>query len=462
MGTKNSIRPLSLVLGMIIIPAAWSATTPEKAAQLKTGLTPFGAQRTGNEDGSIPTWDGGYTTQIAGAVPGEKAPDPFAADKVLFTITAQNMTQYADKLTDGTKALLKKYPDSYRIDVFPTRRTAAAPQQVYEGTYQNATSCKLVDGGGETGLIPDIKSCDGGVPFPIPESGAEAIWNHQLGWQGHAVRYKFGFQLLAANGKMVQIGKNTAYDVRPNYDSLDAKGKPWDGSSQYFSISFQGPPTRVGEAQTFRSNVDTTKTQAWLYFPGQRRTRQLPNPCCDTPNPAALGAVSLDQISVFSGPLTRYDWTLVGKQEMYVPYNNNRYLHVPTEAELVKEKHFNPDWFRWELHRVWVVDANLRSGQRHQVPKARFYLDEDTWQGLFADRYDARGELWKVDGQTLIASPEAPAVRAVGYYSYDLLAGTLLIAGSFVGIKDPITYIDRKSAPDSLFTPEALASEGIR
>jgi hypothetical protein len=250
--------------------------------------------------------------------------------------------------------------------------------------------------------------------------------------------------------------------VRPNYDNLNGKSKPWDGGSQYFSIGFQGPPPRVGEAQTFRANVDTTKSKAWLYFPGQRRTRQLPNPCCDTPNPAALGAVSLDQISVFSGPLTRYEWTLVGKKEIYVTYNNNRYLHVPTEDELIQGKHFNPEWFRWELHRVWVVDAQLASGQRHQIPKARFYFDEDSWQGLFADRYDAKGQLWKVDGQTMIASPAAPAVRAAGYYSYDLLSGSLLIAGSFVGIKDPITYIDRKDAPDSLFTPEALASEGVR
>lgn len=462
MNSLVTIRRLGVVFGMIIGPVAWPATTPEKAAELNSVLTPFGAERAGNKDGTIPVWDGGYLSPRPNAVPGEKAPDPFADDTVLFSITAQNMAQYADKLTEGSKALLKKYPDTFRIDVFPTRRTAAAPQEVYDGTFVNATRCQLLDKGGETGLIPDIKSCAGGVPFPIPGNGAEAMWNHQLGWQGHAVRYKFAWQLLAANGKMVQVGKSTAYDVRPNYDSLDTKDKPWDGASQYFSISFQGPPTRAGEAQTFRMNVDTTKTQAWLYFPGQRRTRQLPNPCCDTPNPAALGSVSMDEISVFSGPLTRYEWKLVGKQEIYVPYNNNRYLHVPSEAELTRGKHLNPDWFRWELHRVWVVDATLRPGQRNQVARARFYLDEDSWQGLFADRYDARGELWKVDGQTLIASPEGPAVRAVGYYSYDLQAGTLLIAGSFVGIKEPITYVDRKAAPDSLFTPEALASEGIR
>lgn len=462
MNTRSLLLSISLPVLWIWAPQAWSATTEKNAAQLKSTLTPFGAERAGNADGSIPAWDGGWTQSAPDAVAGEKAPDPFASDKRIVSITASNMAQYADKLTEGTKALLTKFPDTYRLDVFATRRTAAAPQKVYDGTLANATRCRLIDAGGETGKIPDVESCEGGVPFPIPNDGAEAIWNHQLGWQGHAVLYKFGFNLLTANGKLVQIGKSTAYDVRPFYDSLDAKGKRWDGSYQYFSIGFQGPPTRVGEAETFRFNIDIARSQAWLYFPGQRRTRQLPNPCCDTPNPAAQGAVSLDEISVFTGPLTRYDWTLVGKREIYIPYNNNRFLHVPSDADLVRSRHLNPDWIRWELHRVWVVEATLRAGQRNQVPKARFYLDEDSWQGILADRYDARGQLWKVDGQTLIAAPEAPAARAVGYYSYDLLSGTLLIAGSFVGIKDPITFVDRKQAPDSLFTPEALASESIR
>lgn len=458
-------RSLLLLLGISLLLAtapAKSATTKEKAAQLKTTLTPFGAERAGNTDGSIPPWNGGLTRPGVGAVVGEKAPDPFAADKAIISITANNMAQYADKLTEGTKALLKKFPDTYRLDVFATRRTAAAPQKVYDGTLVNATRCQLLDAGGEIGKIPDAKLCDGGVPFPIPNDGAEAMWNHQLGWQGHAIRYKLGWNLLTANGKLVPFGRSTAYDVRPNYDSLDAKGKTWDGSSQYFTISFQGPPVRVGEAQAFRINTDVTKTLGWLYFPGQRRTRQLPNPCCDTPNPAAQGAGSMDQISVFSGTLSRYDWTLVGKQELYIPYNNNRFLHVPSDADLVRARHLNPDWVRWELHRVWVVEAKLRAGQRNQVPRARFYLDEDSWQAVLADRYDARGQLWKLDGQTLIAAPEGPAQRAVGYYSYDLLSGTLLIAGSFVGIKDPITFVDRKEASDALFTPEALASEGIR
>lgn len=234
MKARFYLPTMAIVLGMSFIPAVWAATTVEKAAQLKSTLTPFGAERAGNADGSIPAWDGGYTTPIPGTVPGQSAPDPFAADKPLFSITANNMAQYADKLTDGTKALLKKYPDTFRVDVFPTRRTAAAPQRVYDGTFANATRCKLLDGG-DTGLIPEAKFCAGGVPFPIPNNGSEAMWNHQLGWQGHAVRNELYILLLTPGRKVVELAKTNNCDVRPNYDNGDATG-PWDGSTTFFKI----------------------------------------------------------------------------------------------------------------------------------------------------------------------------------------------------------------------------------
>lgn len=460
MNARFYLPIMAIVLGMSFISTVCSATTAEKAAQLKSTLTPFGAERTGNADGSIPAWDGGYTTPIPGTVPGQSAPDPFAADKPLFSITANNMALYADKLTDGTKALLKKYPDTFRVDVFPTHRTAAAPQEVYDGTFANATRCRLLDGG-DTGLIPEAKFCAGGVPFPIPNNGSEAMWNHQLGWQGHAVRNELYILLLTPDRKVVELAKTNNWDVRPNYDNVGATS-PWDGSVMYFLNKFVGPATRVGELQIIRSNVDQDNSKGWLYFPGQRRTRQLPNPCCDTPNSAALGQQTIDEVNVFIGTLARYDWKLVGKQEIYVPYNGNRYLHVPTEESLFNGGNLNPDWLRWELHRVWVVEANLRPGKRHVYPKGRFYLDEDSWQALLSDRYDSRGELWKVGFQILAVLPEGPAVRSIGNLTYDLFSGSLLIGGAFVGIKDPVKFIDRKDAPDSLFTPEAMASEGVR
>ncbi|TFW37270.1 DUF1329 domain-containing protein, partial [Pseudomonas fluorescens] len=141
---------------------------------------PFGAQRAGNADGSIPEWKGGLTQADPSYKEGGKRSDPFAADQAQLTITAQNMAQYADKLSAGTQAMLKKYPDSYKVVVYPTRRSAAAPQSIYDATFANATGGKLVNG--PAGSMP--LGAAGGIPFPIPQNGEEAIWNHLLRWRG--------------------------------------------------------------------------------------------------------------------------------------------------------------------------------------------------------------------------------------------------------------------------------------
>ena len=86
------------------------------------------------------------------------------------------MKEYAEYLTDGVKAMLEKYPDTYRLDVYPTHRTATAPDWVYNFTTQNALKATL-DG-------DDLKGAYGGIPFPIPQNGLEAINNHRLSWRG--------------------------------------------------------------------------------------------------------------------------------------------------------------------------------------------------------------------------------------------------------------------------------------
>ena len=104
----------------------WAALTPEEAARLGADLTPIGAEKAGNADGTIPPWEGGITTWPEGYKPGDHHPDPFPDDPILFTITGQNADQYADKLTPGQMALLKTY-DTYKMNVYRTRRTASYP-----------------------------------------------------------------------------------------------------------------------------------------------------------------------------------------------------------------------------------------------------------------------------------------------------------------------------------------------
>ncbi|MDF1552254.1 MAG: DUF1329 domain-containing protein [Deferrisomatales bacterium] len=428
-----------------------AAVSADEAQKLKTTLTPLGGEKAGNADGSIPAWDGGYTTPIPGFENGGRRGDPFAAEKPLFSITPKNMDQYADKLTDGVKGMLQKYPDSFRVDVYPTHRTAAAPQWVYDNTFKNATRAAM------DGDIP--QGCYGGIPFPIPQSGAEVLWNHQLHWRGTDWLFDEQAFLLTADGKRVMTVDAVGDQQMPYYFE-DGSLEKWNGEYWMIRLINSGPPIRAGEGIVGRNHVDADKTQAWVYLTGQRRVRKLPNPCCDTPTPAAAGVAGFDDLEVWTGRIDRFDWKILGKKEMYIPYNGNK-LNVPTSVDAVIDPHHvNPDYFRWELHRVWVVEATLREGNRHQAPKGMYYFDEDTWNGVLADRWDASGRLWKTLWTLPIVMPDLPATSNTAFGYYDLVSGTAWIS-NFYNEKER-HYVIQPRYPDRVFTGDALAGRGVR
>ena len=300
---------------LTVLSQVATAATAEEAAKLSSSLTPMGAERAGNADGSIPAWQGGYTKVDPAYKPGGKRSDPFAADKPLFSITSKNLAQYAGKLSDGTKEMFKRFPETYRIDVYPTRRSAAAPQWVYDNTLKNATRAKLVDS--SAGPVPE--GAFGGIPFPIPHNGAEAMWNHILNWRGTSLAMHFRHYLMTADGKQVMTTDGQAIQDMPYYYQ---HGTPESFAGDYwlFRLLNVGPPLRAGEQIMGRTNINGDKSQAHVYLTGQRRVRKLPNACCDTPTPATAGVMSFDELSVFQGRIDRFDWKLVGKQEMYIPY----------------------------------------------------------------------------------------------------------------------------------------------
>jgi Protein of unknown function (DUF1329) len=217
-----------------------------------------------------------------------------------------------------------------------------------------------------------------------------------------------------------------------------------------------GPPIRVGEAIVGRETIDPAKSQAWVYLTGQRRVRKLPNPCCDTPTPAAAGVMSFDEIEVFTGRLERFDFKLLGKKEMIVPYNSNRLLQPKTDAEVLGARHLNPDFVRWELHRVWVVEATVREGKRHQAPRSRYYCDEDTWICVLGDRWDANGQLWKTLWNQTFVAPDLPGLVGGPMGFYDLLSGAGF-AGNLYNAKSK-QYVLMPPYADTTFTPDAVAA----
>jgi hypothetical protein len=430
---------------------AVAGVTAEEAARLKTELTPFGAERAGNKDGSIPAWTGGYTTPMAGFKNGGRRGDPFANEKPLYSITTDNMAQYADKLSDGTQALLKKYPKSYRVDVYKTHRTAAAPQWVYDNTFKNATSATM------EGEI--VKGAFGGIPFPIPKTGREVMANNELHWRGEAWQADFRGYMGTGNGQLVMSVQGTGDFQMPYY--ANGQADKFTGENWMIRLVNSGPPVRAGEAITGRQNLDPDKTSVWVYLTGQRRVRKLPNACCDTPAPATSGVASFDEVDVFAGRGDRFDWKIVGKKEVLIPYNANK-LHTPTkDSDVLMPNHLNPDHVRWELHRVWVIEAALKSGQRHQAPKSRYYVDEDTWVAVLGDRWDANGQLWKTIWSHPVVMPDLPATTPQQQWGFnDLLSGAWYASGVVNEREQHYKIVPRRA--DSFFTPDAMAGQGVR
>lgn len=395
-----------------------------EAERLGGDLTPLGAEKAGNEAGTIPAWDGGITEAPAGFESGGHHPDPFAGDGISFTITRDNMSQYAGQLTEGHKAMLEMYGDTFKMNVYPTRRSAAYPQRIYDATRDIATTAELTENGnGVTGAVV-------GVPFPIPENGLEAIWNHILRFRGTAAQRSIGQAAVTRTGNYTMVMLEDDY-----YSPYHLPGATEDGLDNViikFRQRITEPARLVGQILLVHETLNQAREhrKAWVYNPGQRRVRRAPNVAFDNPGTASDGLRTSDQLDMFNGSPERYNWELVGKQEMYVPYNSYK-LHSDDVSydELLQPLHLNPDYLRYELHRVWVVDATLKDGTRHIYKRRTFYIDEDSWQIVHVDQYDNRDELWRVSEGHAINYYDVPTYWTTVEAHHDLQAGRYLAFG---------------------------------
>ena len=377
---------------LLCTPFAIAKVPQAEADKLKNGeLTPSGANPKANADGSIPAWDGGLKDPHPGypGAPEARFPNIFPDDKSEFTITAANMGQYKDKLTVGQMALLSKY-DSYKMPVFKSRRTFANPQWVYDWNYKNALNAEITNqGNGFTGAAV-------GIPFPIPKEGVEPIWNHKARFRGESIR-RWNNQAAVTTSGNFNLA-TLQEDVLLWYNQKDMTPDKVNNMLLYFMQIRHAPSRLRGEVLLVHEILDQVKEErrAWLYNPGQRRVRRAPNVGHDNPGTGADGLRTNDQTDTFNGSLERYDWKLIGKKEIYAPYNSYEVHQAKYKyADLVQPKHMNQDPLRYELHRVWVVDSTIREGTSHIYGRRTYYIDEDSWQMLAVDVYDKRNELWR-------------------------------------------------------------------
>ena len=452
---------LSKKLALFFISAAVSATasatvTPTEAAKLGTELTPTGAERAANADGSIPAWNPDGWPIPAGFEPGSDFYiDPYAGEKPLYTIDAGNWHQYEAVLTEGSRAMFEKLgPKGFRMEVYPSKRDFITHQWFYDNTARNATGATLVaDGQKIEGNLP-------GVPFPIPQSGLEALWNHMVRLSSdHTLTVDTYY--VSADGKPILSTQGLLTDVFPMFKQPDQEvgDTPW----MKLRVNYTAPARRAGEILLVHEpGADYTEgkgRKAWQYLTGQRRVRLAPAVSFDTPSPAVAGTSTYDDSFIFNGSPERYDWKLIGKKEMIVPYSNNRLTFETKVQDALLEHFINPELVRWEKHRVWVVEGDLKPGMRHLYSKRRYYLDEDTWAALAGETYDGRGNLWRVQYAYIgFLYDDMKSMYTEAYGGYDLVQGIYNINGKPI----PGTFSNGVTESEKYFTAKGMARSGVR
>lgn len=450
--THRNIAFSTVALIALLATPALAKVTQQEAAALGTTLTPLGAIKAGNADGSIPAWEGGITSAPAGYEKGKVHVDPFAADKPLYEITAANLAQYQAMLSPGQIAMFKRYPN-YKMKVYPTRRSAAFPKEIYDAAVQDATTAELTaDGNGVTNATRTS-------PFPIPKSGLETIWNHLMRYRGETTERKVKQVTPTPDGAFspVQFSERVLWA----YNQQGATIASINNRLAYFVQEVTAPARLAGTILLVHETLNQAAEprNAWTYNPGQRRVRRAPNVAYDNPGTASDGQRTNDQLDMFNGAPDRYTWELKGRQEMIVPYNTYKLDGSLPINDVVKAGHLNPEALRYEKHRVWVTEATLKSGTSHVYAKRTFYFDEDSWQALVVDSYDSRGEIWRLSEAYPIQYYEQPLFWDTVHAHFDLQNGRYLA----FGIKDkddsvkfgvPLTVGD--------FSPDSLRREGMR
>ncbi|RMF14628.1 MAG: DUF1329 domain-containing protein, partial [Gammaproteobacteria bacterium] len=311
--TRPIVSSFILASTLAFVPIAQAKVSEEVANRLGRDLTPVGAQVTGNADGSIPAWTGGITQPPEGYEPGSWHVDPFAGETPLFTITAKTAKQYESRLSEGQKALFRTYPDSYKMVVYPSHRSAAYPQYVYDALKRNAVKAEVLPRG--TGVKNAIITS----PFPIPQEGIEVLWNHTLRYRGEQVKFRSAFASPNRNGSFTPV--LTEYEYYFNYSQPDAT--PEDINNIIFMLRTRvlAPSKLAGTLTLVHETLDQVRSprKAWRYQAGERRLRRSPQLAYETDLPNSESQRTVDQLDMYNGAPDQYEWTLLGKREVYIP-----------------------------------------------------------------------------------------------------------------------------------------------
>ncbi len=441
----------AIAAGLFMAIPAIAAVSEEDASRLGNDLTAIGAERAGNGD-AIPEYTGGLRTPPTNYLGNHRYVNPFPDDQELFRIDRSNVDQYSDRLSPGQVAMINRYAN-YFIPVYETRRTAAYPDDWLEQTIKNATTVELEPSGN------GILNYEYGVPFPIPKNGVEPIFNHTTRYRGGSLTRNIAQAAPQPNGgfNAVRLSEHVTYPTA----LTDYNPQAHDNILFYFRQTVTEPARLAGTELLVHEKIDQVREgrSVWVYNAAQRRVRRAPDIAYDGPGTAADGQRTADNLDMFNGAPDRYEWELVGKKEMYIPYNS--YNLTSTDllySDILKAGHIDQSLTRYELHRVWHVRATLKDGTRHVYAQRDFFIDEDSWQIAVVDHYDARGQLWRVAEAHKLQHYDLDIPFYAFETLYDLVSGRYLVIGLTNEEAEPFRFGTRRQS--GFFTPAALRGAG--
>lgn len=457
-------RQLSITLTTLALfifnPLAHAKVSQAEADKLGSTLTPFGSIKEGNKLKTIPAWTGGIKEiPVDYKGPGKHHANPYSDENAKTIISKSNYLSHEDALAPGQVKMFETYPDSFQMHVYPTHRSHALPEWIIENTKNNALSSDLSLGG------VGVKDAYGGVAFPIlhgtsSDKALQAMWNHMTRWRGIYVTRMFSEIAVKHNGDYSVITKKQ--EAYFNFHNPKGSFEKLDNVLFYFLNFTESPPRLAGGAFLVHETLDQTKEQrsAWDYSASQRRVFRAPNVAYDSPIASSDNTRVADDSDMFNGAPDKYEWAYKGLKEYYIPYNNYKLSESDVKYEdIATPGHLNPDYIRWERHRVHVVEAKLKDGETHIYNKRVFYIDEDSWSIVLADQYDKGDVLWHVNMSMTQNFYELPGVFQAANSFHDLKAKSYSVNGLYSEAKQSPVF-ENKMPNKRHFKPSSLRRRG--
>lgn len=448
----------ALVTLGLLSTSAWPVG-PADVARLGHDLTPAGAVKAGNKDGTIPEFSG-VSKPLPGWSFGKVRADywQYKSEKPLFIIDASNVDKYADKLTPGQIQMLKQVK-GYTMPVYPSHRECGLPEAVEQNTKDGVLKASIATNGWslQNATLP-------GVPFPIPETGIQVMWNWLVGYQGAASEYESGYTYVSPR-------PGSSNPIITRYSQLTYY--PWgktgqhtpqdDGGMQSGVYYLYTEPAALAGQGTIQRYYFSEPSDTYYYFTGQRRVRRLPAYSYDAPLIGYENQYPADISFVFFGNPDRFDWKLIGKKEVYIPYDTLGMQKFDAKLSDVTDANFvNSSVRRYELHRVWEIEGTVKAGMRHSTPKKTLYVDEDSWMIAVGDDYDAQGKIWKAKENYIAPEWDLGSCVPVSAVYNDLISGRYILDETVIGTGKDIKFFPPGSADprlkDSFFTGENLSA----